>query len=84
MAESLHFDSKCTINPSTLVNKSMFIPKIFINWKKHTSGCFRDHAGGNEELCSKVPGLRVYGGDARIGALTNQIAQGDYLQVNKV
>lgn len=34
---------------------------------------FRDHAGGNEELVKQHPGLQVYGGDDRIGALTNKI-----------
>ena len=32
-----------------------------------------DHAGGNEELVKQHPGLQVYGGDDRIGALTNKI-----------
>lgn len=38
-------------------------------------GCFadRDHAGGNENLLKLVPGLTVYGGDDRIGALTNKV-----------
>jgi len=43
-----------------------------------------DHAGGNEELCSKVAGLSVYGGDTRIGALTDQVSHGDCLQVGKI
>ncbi|XP_057588512.1 hydroxyacylglutathione hydrolase, mitochondrial-like [Hippopotamus amphibius kiboko] len=29
-----------------------------------------DHAGGNEKLVKLEPGLKVYGGDDRIGALT--------------
>lgn len=41
----------------------------------------RDHAGGNVELCSKVSGLNVYGGDTRIGALTEKISHGECLQV---
>ncbi|CAG9786024.1 unnamed protein product [Diatraea saccharalis] len=32
-----------------------------------------DHAGGNEELVKLHPGLEVYGGDDRIGALTNKV-----------
>lgn len=32
-----------------------------------------DHAGGNEELVKKVPGLTVFGGDDRIGALTREV-----------
>eukprot|EP00795_Rhopilema_esculentum_P009459 gene9459-17185_t len=43
-----------------------------------------DHAGGNEELCSKVTGLKVYGGDQRIGALTNQVKHGDNIQVGNL
>ncbi|KAF9800927.1 hypothetical protein SFRURICE_010475 [Spodoptera frugiperda] len=33
----------------------------------------RDHAGGNEELAKQVPGIEVYGGDDRIGALTRKV-----------
>ncbi|XP_041978032.1 hydroxyacylglutathione hydrolase, mitochondrial isoform X2 [Aricia agestis] len=32
-----------------------------------------DHAGGNEDLVKKHPGLNVYGGDDRIGALTKKV-----------
>ncbi|XP_018610041.1 hydroxyacylglutathione hydrolase, mitochondrial-like isoform X2 [Scleropages formosus] len=32
-----------------------------------------DHAGGNEKLLKLVPGLRVYGGDDRVGALTQKV-----------
>lgn len=32
-----------------------------------------DHAGGNEELVKLHPGLQVYGGDSRIGALTQKV-----------
>ena len=42
---------------------------------------FRDHAGGNEELSKLVPGLPVYGGDNRIGALTNKITHNDEIKV---
>ena len=38
---------------------------------------FRDHAGGNEKLLGMAPGLTVYGGDDRIGALTNKVSHGD-------
>lgn len=34
---------------------------------------FRDHAGGNEDLVKAHPGLTVYGGDDRIGALTQKV-----------
>ncbi|XP_072931769.1 hydroxyacylglutathione hydrolase, mitochondrial [Epargyreus clarus] len=32
-----------------------------------------DHAGGNEDLVKLRPGLKVYGGDDRIGALTKKV-----------
>ncbi|XP_053467753.1 hydroxyacylglutathione hydrolase, mitochondrial isoform X1 [Ictalurus furcatus] len=32
-----------------------------------------DHAGGNEKMVKLVPGLTVYGGDDRIGALTKKV-----------
>lgn len=41
----------------------------------------RDHAGGNEELAKLVPGLPVYGGDDRIGALTNKVMHNDEIKV---
>ncbi|XP_075973804.1 hydroxyacylglutathione hydrolase tenzing norgay isoform X2 [Anticarsia gemmatalis] len=36
-----------------------------------------DHAGGNDELVKLHPGLKVYGGDVRIGALTNKVKHND-------
>ena len=41
-----------------------------------------DHAGGNEKLVStfKKP-LTVYGGDDRIGALTNKVKQDDTFKI---
>ncbi|XP_053608057.1 hydroxyacylglutathione hydrolase, mitochondrial isoform X2 [Plodia interpunctella] len=36
-----------------------------------------DHAGGNEDLVRLIPGLNVYGGDKRIGAL-NHMVQHDH------
>ncbi|KAJ2714942.1 Cytoplasmic glyoxalase II [Coemansia spiralis] len=36
-----------------------------------------DHSGGNNEITAAVPGLTVYGGDARIAALTNELNDGD-------
>uniref|UniRef100_A0A8C0VPS0 Hydroxyacylglutathione hydrolase, mitochondrial n=1 Tax=Cyanistes caeruleus TaxID=156563 RepID=A0A8C0VPS0_CYACU len=33
-----------------------------------------DHAGGNEKLVKMEPGLRVYGGDGRVGALTQKVS----------
>ncbi|XP_067162448.1 hydroxyacylglutathione hydrolase-like protein isoform X2 [Apteryx mantelli] len=38
-----------------------------------------DHARGNEELAKLRPGLRVYGADERIGALTHRVAHGEEL-----
>ncbi|CAK1547348.1 unnamed protein product [Leptosia nina] len=32
-----------------------------------------DHAGGNEDLLKMQPGLQVYGGDDRIGALSHKV-----------
>ncbi|XP_063229889.1 hydroxyacylglutathione hydrolase, mitochondrial isoform X2 [Bacillus rossius redtenbacheri] len=43
-----------------------------------------DHAGGNEELAKKAPGLEVYGGDERIGALTKRVGHGDEFQVGQL
>lgn len=50
----------------------------------HTLLFQRDHAGGNEELVKKMPGLTVYGGDDRIGALTNKVSHGDKLKVGNL
>lgn len=41
----------------------------------------RDHAGGNEKLVKLEPGLKVYGGDDRIGALTDKVTHLSTLQV---
>ena len=41
----------------------------------------RDHAGGNEKLVKLESGLKVYGGDDRIGALTHKITHLSTLQV---
>ncbi|XP_030653715.1 hydroxyacylglutathione hydrolase, mitochondrial isoform X4 [Nomascus leucogenys] len=40
-----------------------------------------DHAGGNEKLVKLESGLKVYGGDDRIGALTHKITHLSTLQV---
>uniref|UniRef100_A0AAF6Z7E8 Hydroxyacylglutathione hydrolase n=1 Tax=Bos taurus TaxID=9913 RepID=A0AAF6Z7E8_BOVIN len=40
-----------------------------------------DHAGGNEKLVKLEPGLKVYGGDDRIGALTHKVTHLSTLQV---
>jgi hydroxyacylglutathione hydrolase len=44
----------------------------------------RDHAGVNEELVKLLPGLAVYGGDNRIGALNKKVSHGDKLQVGNL
>ncbi|XP_066246724.1 hydroxyacylglutathione hydrolase, mitochondrial [Euwallacea similis] len=44
-----------------------------------------DHAGGNEELVKKSPSkLTVYGGDKRIGALTNHVKDGDKFKIGDI
>ncbi|XP_059011398.1 hydroxyacylglutathione hydrolase, mitochondrial isoform X4 [Mustela lutreola] len=40
-----------------------------------------DHAGGNEKLVKLAPGLKVCGGDDRIGALTHKVTHLSTLQV---
>lgn len=41
----------------------------------------RDHARGNEALVKEVPGLKVYGGDDRIGGLTDKVTNAQELKV---
>ncbi|EAW85610.1 hydroxyacylglutathione hydrolase, isoform CRA_b [Homo sapiens] len=43
-----------------------------------------DHAGGNEKLVKLESGLKVYGGDDRIGALTHKITHLSTLQVGSL
>jgi hydroxyacylglutathione hydrolase len=40
-----------------------------------------DHVGGNEDLLEAVPGLTVYGVDARIPGLTDRVEDGSPVQV---
>ncbi len=43
-----------------------------------------DHSGGNAEIASKVPGIKVYGASAeggKVPALTNPVADGDQLRI---
>ncbi|KAM4697507.1 LOW QUALITY PROTEIN: hydroxyacylglutathione hydrolase, mitochondrial-like [Rhinophrynus dorsalis] len=40
-----------------------------------------DHAGGNEKLVKMVSGLKVYGGDSRVGALTQKVSHLTTFQV---
>lgn len=45
----------------------------------------RDHAGGNEDLVKKSPtALQVFGGDKRIGALTNEVKHGDKFSIGDI
>ncbi|XP_038618498.1 hydroxyacylglutathione hydrolase, mitochondrial isoform X1 [Tachyglossus aculeatus] len=40
-----------------------------------------DHAGGNEKLVKMEPGLKVFGGDDRVGALTQKVSHLSTFQV---
>ena len=43
----------------------------------------RDHAGGNEQLVSLVPGLTVCGSDSsRIGAMNKRVKNNDTFKVH--
>ncbi|KAF2899483.1 hypothetical protein ILUMI_06696 [Ignelater luminosus] len=44
-----------------------------------------DHAGGNEELVKKSKNcLQVFGGDQRVGALTNKVKHGDKFTIGDI
>uniref|UniRef100_F7EAX7 Hydroxyacylglutathione hydrolase, mitochondrial n=1 Tax=Monodelphis domestica TaxID=13616 RepID=F7EAX7_MONDO len=43
-----------------------------------------DHAGGNEKLVKMERGLKVYGGDDRVGALTQKVSHLTTLQVGSL
>ncbi|XP_075686698.1 hydroxyacylglutathione hydrolase, mitochondrial isoform X2 [Rhinoderma darwinii] len=43
-----------------------------------------DHAGGNEKLVKMVSGLKVYGGDSRVGALTQKVSHLTTFQVGSL
>ncbi len=43
---------------------------------------FRDHAGGNKELCSSKPGLTFCGNDKRIDAQNKQVSNGQQFNVS--
>ena len=45
---------------------------------------YRDHAGGNVKLAELHQGLTVYGGDDRIGAMTNKVAHNDQFKVDNL
>ncbi|KAG8194465.1 hypothetical protein JTE90_013223 [Oedothorax gibbosus] len=43
-----------------------------------------DHAGGNADLLTMKPGLKVLGGDANISGLTDQVSHGDAFQIGNL
>lgn len=43
-----------------------------------------DHAGGNNDLVKKVDGLKVVGGDDRIGSLNCKVGHGDEFKVGSL
>ncbi|KAM9304878.1 hydroxyacylglutathione hydrolase, mitochondrial [Gastrophryne carolinensis] len=43
-----------------------------------------DHAGGNEKLVKMVSGLKVYGGDSRVGAVTQRVSHLSTFQVGSL
>jgi len=43
-----------------------------------------DHAGGNVDLTKMVAGLKVTGGDDRVGALTQKVGHGDEFKVGSL
>ncbi|XP_071813335.1 hydroxyacylglutathione hydrolase, mitochondrial-like [Apostichopus japonicus] len=70
------------VNPDKVVEA---VSKEGVNLKSViTTHHHWDHAGGNEELVKKVKGLSVYGGDDRIGALTNKVKQDDEFKIGSL
>lgn len=43
----------------------------------------RDHAGGNEKMLRMMPGLKVYGGDDRVDALTKKVTHSNTFKVRR-
>uniref|UniRef100_A0A8C5FG29 Hydroxyacylglutathione hydrolase, mitochondrial n=1 Tax=Gadus morhua TaxID=8049 RepID=A0A8C5FG29_GADMO len=43
-----------------------------------------DHAGGNEKMVRLMPGLKVYGGDDRVDALTKKVTHSNTLKVGSL
>ncbi|KAI1883933.1 hypothetical protein AGOR_G00221180 [Albula goreensis] len=43
-----------------------------------------DHARGNEALVKEIPGLKIYGGDDRIGALTHKVTNAQELKFGAI
>lgn len=72
------------VNPETVLevvkNENVILKSVL------TTHHHWDHAGGNEKLISLFKGdkLTVYGGDDRIGALTNKVGQDDTLKIGNL
>ncbi|XP_061701223.1 hydroxyacylglutathione hydrolase, mitochondrial isoform X5 [Syngnathoides biaculeatus] len=43
-----------------------------------------DHAGGNEKMVKLMPGLKVYGGDDRVDAITKKVSHSNSLKVGSL
>jgi len=43
-----------------------------------------DHAGGNADLVSKCPGLTVFGGDSRIGAINKEVSHNSEFDIGNI
>lgn len=52
-------------------------------WRISALPYLRDHARGNAALVKELPGLRVYGGDDRIEALTDKVTDRQELKVHR-
>jgi len=72
---------------SPLVNNSLVYYCNCPQWRS-LQGCDlvacllrRDHAGGNEKMVRMMPGLKVYGGDERVDALTKKVTHSNTLKV---
>ncbi|OXB68800.1 hypothetical protein ASZ78_002215 [Callipepla squamata] len=57
---------------------------VFILTRMRFCDISRDHAGGNEKLVKMETGLRVYGGDSRVGALTQKVSHLTSLKVGSL
>ncbi|KAG8041371.1 hypothetical protein G9C98_002359 [Cotesia typhae] len=70
------------VNPS-VVSSAVEEHKVNLN-KILTTHHHWDHAGGNEEMCKKFPGIKVFGGDDRVNALTNKVSHDDLIDVGNL
>jgi hydroxyacylglutathione hydrolase len=71
------------VNPDTVLEA---VQKEGVNLTKVlTTHHHWDHAGGNEQLVQKSKNaLQVFGGDQRIGALTNMVKHGDKFSIGDI